>query len=71
MPGWIFNWYQVSHFMAMCLPAVYPWVFSGPQLLTAWMDQVSHLYSLDDWMTMISSEPDSGQGDVDTGARGG
>ena len=29
------------------------------------------LYSLHYWMTIISSEPDSGQGDADTGARGG
>ena len=34
MPGWVFVWYQVSHFLAMTLPALYPWVFSGPGLLT-------------------------------------
>lgn len=36
MPGWVFTWYQVSHFLAMTLPALYPWVFSGPGLLTEW-----------------------------------
>ena len=36
MPGWVFTWYQVSHFLAMTLPALYPWVFSGPELLTEW-----------------------------------
>ena len=36
MPGWVFVWYQVSHFLAMTLPALYPWVFSGPGLLTEW-----------------------------------
>ena len=36
MPGWVFVWYQVSHFLAMMLPALYPWVFSGPGLLTEW-----------------------------------
>ena len=36
MPGWVFTWYQVSHFLAMTLPFLYPWVFSGPGLLTDW-----------------------------------
>lgn len=36
MPGWVLTWYQVSHFLAMMLPALYPWVFSGPGLLTEW-----------------------------------
>ena len=36
MPVWVFTWYQVSHFLAMTLPALYPWVFSGPGLLTEW-----------------------------------
>ena len=36
MPGWVFTWYQVSHFLAMTLPVLYPWVFSGPGLLTEW-----------------------------------
>ena len=36
MPDWVYVWYQVSHFLAMTLPALYPWVFSGPGLLTEW-----------------------------------
>ena len=36
MPDWVYVWYQVSHFLAMTLPAFYPWVFSGPGLLTEW-----------------------------------
>ena len=36
MPGWVYTWYQVSHFLALTLPALYPWVFGGPELLTEW-----------------------------------
>ena len=32
MPGWILNAYHVSHFIAMMLPTLFPWIFVGKQL---------------------------------------
>ena len=33
MPAWILKSYQISHFLAMLPPALYPFIFSGSDFL--------------------------------------
>ena len=34
MPDWMMKCYQISHFLALLPPAVYPYIFHGAELMT-------------------------------------